>query len=136
MNKDQLHALLYEALETEIGGVSVYQRALQCAINDELTKEWRKYLDQTTRHVEILTGVLEKLGLNPDQETPGRTIVRHVGASLVTTMGLAQMAGKPEAAQIVAAECVVEAETKDHMNWELIGAASEALNGFEQEILK
>ena len=30
-------------------------------------------------------------------------------------------AGKPEAAEIVAAECVVHAETKDHLNWELIG---------------
>jgi hypothetical protein len=30
-------------------------------------------------------------------------------------------AGPPEAAQLVAAECVVEAETKDHLNWELLG---------------
>jgi hypothetical protein len=29
-------------------------------------------------------------------------------------MEMAQQSGKPEAAQIVAAECVVEAETKDH----------------------
>jgi hypothetical protein len=27
----------------------------------------------------------------------------------------------PEAAQLVAAECVILAETKDHQNWELMG---------------
>jgi hypothetical protein len=46
------------------------------------------------------------------------------------------MAGKPDAAQMVAAECVVQAETKDHMNWQLIGAVSESLAGAEQDILK
>jgi hypothetical protein len=36
-------------------------------------------------------------------------------------MEMALDGGKPEAAQIVAAECIVLAETKDHLNWELIG---------------
>jgi hypothetical protein len=35
----------------------------------------------------------------------------------------------PHAAQIVAAECVVDAETKDHGNWQLIGALADALTG-------
>ena len=35
----------------------------------------------------------------------------------------------PDAAQIVAAECVVDAETKDHQNWELIGELSKKLGG-------
>ena len=30
-------------------------------------------------------------------------------------------AGEAKAAQLVAAECVVEAETKDHLNWDLSG---------------
>ena len=29
--------------------------------------------------------------------------------------------GDPDEAQTVAAECVTLAETKDHLNWELIG---------------
>jgi hypothetical protein len=135
-DKDQLHALLYEALETEKGGVLVYETALRCAINDDLIEEWEKYLSQTKNHVTILTTVLKKLGLNPDQETPGRNVVRHSGTGIVRTMEIALMAGKPDAAQIVAAECVVLAETKDHMNWGLIGAVSESLAGTEQEILK
>jgi hypothetical protein len=35
----------------------------------------------------------------------------------------------------VAAECVVQAETKDHMNWELLGIASESLAGTERDAL-
>jgi hypothetical protein len=135
-DKDQLHLLLYEALETEKGGVLVYETALRCAVNDDLVKEWKEYLSQTKNHVTVLTNVLKKLGLNPDQDTPGRNVVRHSGMSLVKTMEIARMAGKPQAAEIVAAECVVLAETKDHMNWQLIGAMSKSLTGTEQEVLR
>ena len=38
-------------------------------------------------------------------------------------MNTALAAGDPAAAQIVAAECVVLAETKDHLDWELLGEA-------------
>jgi hypothetical protein len=136
IDKDKLHALLYEALETELGGVRVYETALECALNEELIEEWKEYLDQTRHHVEVLTDVLKKFGLNPDQETPGRNVVRHSGLSLVKTMQIAKMAGKPADAQCVAAECVVQAETKDHMNWELLDVASESLEGVERDTVK
>jgi rubrerythrin len=136
VDKDQMHALLYEALETEKGGVLVYETALRCAINKDLQKEWEEYLEQTRNHVTVLLNVFKKLGLNPDVETPGRVVVRHSGLSLVKTMEIALVAGKPEAAEIVAAECVVLAETKDHANWELIGLLSESLEGVEREALK
>ena len=54
-------------------------------------------------------------------ETPGRKIVRHIGNSLVQAMEMALRGPDLAAAQIVAAECVTLAETKDHLNWELIG---------------
>jgi ferritin-like metal-binding protein YciE len=133
LNKDQLHALLYESLETEKGGVLVYETALRCAVNKDLKQEWQKYLEQTRNHVVVLTNVLKSLGLNPDQETPGRNVVRFSGQSLVRTMEVALMAGKPLAAQVVAAECVVQAETKDHMNWELLAVAAESLTDIERK---
>jgi hypothetical protein len=136
MNKDQLHALLYEALETEKGGVLIYETALTCAIHEDLAEEWTKYMDQTRNHVAVLVDALSQLGLNPDQETPGRTVVRYMGQSFLMTMAIALQAGLPEAAEMVAAECVVQAETKDHMNWELIGAAVDSLNGVERDVLK
>ena len=61
LDRDQLHALLCEALETEEGGVLVYETALQCAINDDLRKEWEEYLSQTKNHVTVLITVLKNL---------------------------------------------------------------------------
>ena len=56
-------------------------------------------------------------------------MVRHLGQSLVTAMEMALHAGEREAAQLVAAECVVTAETKDHLNWELLSEVAETLKG-------
>jgi rubrerythrin len=126
--KKHIYDLLCQALETEMGGVSVYQMALLCAENDELRAEWQRYLQQTQRHVEIVRDVFESLGLDPDATTPGRTIVREKAQCLVSAMRKA-LKDAPEAAQIVAAECIVDAETKDHQNWQLIGELSKSLDG-------
>lgn len=136
MKTDQLNELLYQALETELGGVQVYTTALGCAVNKDLKKEWQEYLEQTQHHVEVVRGVFEKLGLDPGTETPGRKVVRHIGESLVKAMQMAKSGGKPEAAQLVAAECVVLAETKDHLNWELIGEVAKKVKGGDGTILK
>jgi len=136
MKPEQVNELLYQAYETELGGVQVYTTAIRCAINDELKEEWEEYLEQTQTHVQIVQGLLETFGLDPDSETPGRKVVRHIGESLVKAMELALSAGEPAAAQLVAAECVVSAETKDHLNWELLGEVAKKLKGDEARVLK
>jgi rubrerythrin len=136
MKDEEVRELLYQALETELGGVQVYQTALRCAVNDDLKKEWEKYLEQTQNHVRILEKVFSRLELDPEVETPGRMIVRHIGESLVKAMEMALDGGKPAAAQLVAAECVVLAETKDHLNWELIGELSKKAKGEKGSALK
>jgi rubrerythrin len=135
MKSEQVEQLLYEALETEMGGVQVYKTALRCAVNDELKEEWTEYLAQTENHERIVRELLGQFKLDPDKETPGRKVVRHIGQSLVKAMELALESGNPQAAQIVAAECVVEAETKDHLNWGLIAQVAEAAKGEEGKIL-
>jgi hypothetical protein len=125
MNEQQLNELILQALEHEQGGVKVYETAIECAQNSDLHEEWEKYLGETRMHVETLTNLATAFGLDPDQETPGRKIVRMLGASLVEAMRSALGAGKPEAAQLLACECVVLAETKDHLNWELLGKCAE-----------
>lgn len=136
MKREQLTELLYQALETEMGGTKVYETALRCALNEDLKEEWQEYLEQTEHHVEVVRGLFETFGLDPEAETPGRLVVRHVGESLVKAMEMALQAGPPEAAEVVAAECIVEAETKDHLNWELLEVASKALSGQEAKALK
>ena len=135
MDRDQLKELLYQALETERGGIKIYETAVRCATNDDLKKEWGEYLDQTRNHEVVMLRVLDAFGLDPQTMTPGREIVRDKGETLVRSMERA-LEVDPDAAQLVAAECVVEGETKDHMNWELMGEAVSALSGDEARVLK
>lgn len=136
MNRERLVHLLYEAYETEKGGVRVYETALECAVNPDFKKELEKYHEETRTHVEIVEGVLEAFGLDPERETPGRLVVRGKAEALAEAMERALSSGEPEEAQLVAAECVVDAETKDHLNWELIGEAAKGLEGKEGKALE
>jgi|SRR5688572_325403 len=136
MNITQVHELLLQSLEHERGGVKVYKAAVGCAQRDDLRAEWSKYLAQTEEHVTALTQICEVFGLDPFTTTPGTMIVRATGNALVQSMEAALSAGNPAAAQIVAAECVVLAETKDHLDWELLGEVAKQLSGPEQEAVR
>jgi len=135
MNKSQMNELLLQALEAEKGGVQIYETALKCVVNPDLREEWEKYLEQTREHVRVLTDVFAKLQLDPYQETPGRQVVRYMGASLVQAMQMALTSAPANAAQLVACECVVNAETKDHLDWELIGKCADKLEGDARQLL-
>ena len=136
MKDEQVRELLYQMLETEMGGVQVYTNALRCVENEDLKEEWEKYLEQTQNHVTVVEECMRKLGLDPNEETPGRQVVRHIGESLVEAMELALESGEPGAAQLVAAECVVHAETKDHLNWHLLGEVVKKAKGDVRKALK
>jgi hypothetical protein len=136
MNNKQIAELVLQSLEHEVGGVKVYETAIKCARNQDLRKEWKEYLEQTRTHVTALEAVCAALGLDPKRETNGRKIVRHLGGALVEAMNLALAGGDPAAAEIVACECVVLAETKDHLDWTLIGKCAEHLEGSQAEALQ
>lgn len=136
MKDEQVRELLYQSLETELGGVQVYTTALRCVENEDLKEEWEKYLEQTKNHVRVMEDVLAKLDLDPNEETPGRKVVRNIGEALVESMEMALADGKPGAAQLVATEAVVLAETKDHHNWHLIGEVAKKAKGEVAKILK
>jgi rubrerythrin len=136
MNNEQVHELLYQALETEQGGVKIYESAIRCAVNDDLREEWQKYHEQTTHHVEIVEGLFVVFGLDTGTETPGRHIVRHHGKSLLRAMEMALADGNAGAAELVAAECVILAESKDHLNWELLSEVGKKLKGDEGKALR
>ena len=135
MKANQLNELLIQSLEHEMGGVKVYEMAVQCAVNKDLKKEWTEYLEQTRNHVRILENLFSDLDLDPGKKTTGRQVIHAMGGALVEAMKMAKSAG-PDAAQLVACECVVLAETKDHLDWELIGECAKALKGKEAKALK
>ena len=136
MEQMQLKELLLQSLEHEMGGIQVYETALKCALNEDLKEELERYRDETEKHVQVLRDAFSALQLDPDEQSPGREIVRKLGASLVAAMEEALAEGEPAGAQLVAMECVVHAETKDHLNWQLIGEASKKMKGAEAKALK
>jgi hypothetical protein len=113
--------LVLQALETELCGVRVYQTALRCARNESLREEWMRYLEQTEHHARIVRDLCSALGLDPEIETAGRRVARYAGDALVAAMELALDSGDATGAELVAAECVLDAETKDHAQWARMG---------------
>jgi rubrerythrin len=136
MEMKQMKELLLQSLEHERGGVKIYETALKCAVNEEFKEELEKYHKETEHHVEVLQDVLSQLQLDPEEQTPGRKIVHDLGMAMVSAMEAALGAGDPAAAQIVAGECVVLAETKDHLDWELIGEVAKKATGADAKALK
>ncbi len=132
----QLKELLLQSLVHERGGVLIYQRALECVRNADLREEWSKYLEQTQKHVSVLTSVCASLGLDPEEMTPGCRIIQHNGKALVVAMEMALVEGDAAAAELVACDSVLLAETKDHANWELIGEAAKSLREPGAEALR
>ena len=136
VNDAQVTELLYQAVETELGGVEVYKTAIKCTVNEDLRTEWQGYLDETENHVRIVHDIFSQLDLDPTSETTGRAIVRAKGKALIAAMETALEGGDKTNAQLVAAECVVDAEIKDHANWELIGEIAQELTGDRARVLQ
>jgi len=63
-------------------------------------------------------------------------VVEHTGKSLIAAMKMALSNGDAAAAELVACDCVVLAETKDHLDWELIGKCAEKLKGAQAKALQ
>jgi len=136
MKQSQMKELLLQSLEHERGGIHVYETAMKCVVNKGLAKEFGKYLDQTREHERILMQVFKKLELDPEEASPGRAVVKMLGESLVKAMNAALTEGTPDAAELVACECVVLAETKDHADWELIAKCAEHATGDSKKVLQ
>ena len=136
MNQDQVKELVLQALTHERGGVEVYRAALECALNEELREEWEDYLRETETHVEVLETLCAELDIDPEEESPGRAIVAGLGEALVRAMNDARHKAGRDAAQLVACECVVLAETKDHLDWELLTQVGEGAKGAQKKAIQ
>ncbi|MGP8208547.1 MAG: hypothetical protein ACLQVK_21270 [Acidimicrobiales bacterium] len=135
MKDAQVEELLLQALETEVTGAKVYETALKCVTNKGLRDEWGKYLAETRHHIAVVERLFGELGLDTKASSPGRKVVHDISASLIAVMEKALGDGPNEAAQLIAAECVTLAETKDHLNWELIGEVAKNSQGERGEAL-
>jgi hypothetical protein len=135
MIESQLKELLLQSLTQERGGVLIYRRALECTVNPDLRREWSKYLEQTQNHVKVLSKACASLDIDPEEMTPGCRIVQHTGKSLVIAMEMALAESDPAAAELVACDCVLLAETKDHADWELIALCTKQADEHTASVL-
>jgi hypothetical protein len=132
---DQIQELLYQALETELAGVAIYETAIRCAFQDALRREWQMHLHEVRTHVLVLLDVFDELGLDPYRSTPIRATCAYIGGSLVEAMRTAQMTEDTPAAELVATACVTLAETHDCMNWRLIAHVAQHAEGDVKRVL-
>ena len=72
MEMKQVKELLLQSLEHEMGGIKVYETAIKCAQNEDLKEEWEKYHEETEHHVEVLHDVFSVMGLDTEEQSPGR----------------------------------------------------------------
>jgi hypothetical protein len=128
--------LLYQLLETELGGVAIYEKALECIVDESLRQEFTRYLEQTEDHVQIARQILEVFGYDPDQHHTARDLCRALNRTLLMMMEQALASGDMRHAQLVACDCVVQAETRDHLNWELAGELANHTNGNPGKLLR
>ena len=136
MNKEQIAELMGLCLRDREGGVQIYETALLRGWNEDQERVGGVPRADAEPRAHRRERVLAARARSRGGEPPGRLVVRHIGESLVKAMEMALEGGKPEAAQIVAAECVVLAETKDHLNWELIGELAKKAKGEKGSALK
>ncbi|MEY4544076.1 MAG: hypothetical protein RL685_271 [Pseudomonadota bacterium] len=135
MKHDQLEELVLQSLEQGRSGARLYEAALECALNAELQAEWQRYLEETKSHVSALEGVCKALGISAKEQTPGRLVVQHLGSALVQAVRMAHVGGNLQAAQLVAAECILLAETRAHLDWQLLGQCCEQLPPDQARVL-
>jgi hypothetical protein len=116
VSAEWLRNFLSEMLAVEKGGVKLYEKALSELDHSELEGKLTEFLNQTHRHVELCTSMLEAVGADADFQSPGAQAAEHKAEGLIS----AQV--PPEMRDLNNIENLVLAETKDHWNWETLAS--------------
>ena len=118
--RDELMDKLSEFLTVERGGIKLYEAALKRVQNREVKEKFHQFHQQTIRHEQILTHIIEKLGGKPAYKSAGAKLAEAKAKALLKTMTESKGMSRDEA-ELNAIENIVIAETKDHADWELLG---------------
>lgn len=105
---------LSEFLEHERGGAKIYELGLEKVEDEEQRERIQEFLDQTRRHEEILTGVIQELGGNPDQLSESAELDRQKSEALV------EVDAEGEVGLLNFFQSLFIAELTCHMNWEFL----------------
>lgn len=111
-----LKDFLSEILAVEMGGVKLYEKALDELEHSELEEKLTEFLRQTERHVELCTEMLEAAGGDASYKSPG------AAAAEEKAEGLLSVEVPAELTDLNNIENLVLAETKDHWDWEMLAS--------------
>ncbi len=125
INSEWLRDFLSEMLAVEKGGVKLYQKALHDLQHSEYEDKLNEFLQQTERHVELCTEMLNASGDDSNYQSPGAKAAEHKAEGLISTQVPAKMT------DLNNIENLVLAETKDHWNWEMLASVVRKISDAE-----
>lgn len=134
--KAAVRELLERALELARAGVRVYEAALGCAVRDQLEEQWQDDLSQIRRHERALRTAALSLGVDPEAETGLRLLVRRQAGSLIGALEEGSQKAPQDEAERLAAEYVLEWESRTRVAWDLLYELAAVTGGEEGEALQ
>jgi rubrerythrin len=125
LNPKWLKNFLSEMLAVEMGGIKLYQKALNELEHSELKDKLNEFLCQTERHVELCTDMLRAADGDSNYRSPSAQVAEHKANGLIGTQVPEEMA------DLNNIENLVLAETKDHWNWEMLASVARKIGDVE-----
>ncbi len=116
LETEWLKDFLSEMLVVEMGGVKLYEKALDELEHAEFREKLAEFMRQTERHVELCTEMLEAAAGDANYRSPGAE------AADQKANGLLSVQVPAELTDLNNIENLVLAETKDHWDWEMLAS--------------
>jgi rubrerythrin len=125
LNSQYLIDFLSEMLAVEQGGAKLYQKALDQLEHPELESKLKEFLQETERHAELCSAMLEAAGGDAEYMSGGAKAAEQKAAGLLKVkvpQGLADLNN---------VENLVLAETKDRWDWQTFATLAPNIEGSE-----
>jgi len=119
MLRSVLLDMLSEFLMVEQGGMQLYRTVLGRCTNPALKGKYTEFLEETTRHRQILARVIEEIGGDPNYISPTARVAQYKASKLLESAVVIDGLSQPEI-ELSDLENVLLAETKDHADWSLL----------------
>lgn len=136
MRNEQLSELLLQTLQLEQDRARVYEAALRLGLEESVRQRWARSLSEARANEETLRELLEALAYDPEASGGRRDVTRRAGDALLAAMDAAGGHGSPEAAQLVACECVLLAESRELLGGELLPLVAARVKGEPRKLLR
>ncbi len=125
LNHTKMIEFLSGMLAVEKGGVTLYEKALNDLMDEDLREQLDEFLEQTRRHVELCEEMLERAGGSAAESTPTAE------AAEAKASGLMSVEVPREMTDFNNIQNLVLAETVDNWNWDRLSEMSKMVKDRE-----